>query len=217
VEVALAEQSSGVIIAPASDRHSTIEPLLERGIPVVTIDRRLRRSPVSAVLTQNAKGAEAATAERERLARSIHDSVLQVLARVRKRGAEIGGEAAELAALAGEQEVALRSLVASAPHGGDAGETADLRAVGVGIEPTHADGAGARRKKSGNEPQGRRLARPVVTEQPEDLSGLDREVDAVDGDDVAERASQAGQGELGAHRTPSTISTIASATTRAWR
>ncbi|HEV2780312.1 MAG TPA: DUF5931 domain-containing protein [Actinophytocola sp.] len=59
--------------------------------------------------------AEAANAERERLARSIHDSVLQVLARVRKRGAELGGEAAELAALAGEQEVALRSLVATGP------------------------------------------------------------------------------------------------------
>lgn len=59
--------------------------------------------------------AEAATAERERLARSIHDSVLQVLARVRRRGAELGGEAAELAKLAGAQEVALRALVSSAP------------------------------------------------------------------------------------------------------
>lgn len=58
---------------------------------------------------------EAATAERERLARSIHDSVLQVLARVRRRGAELGGEAAELAKLAGEQEIALRALVSSAP------------------------------------------------------------------------------------------------------
>jgi len=59
--------------------------------------------------------AEAATAERERLARSIHDSVLQVLARVRRRGAELGGEAAELARLAGEQEIALRALVSTAP------------------------------------------------------------------------------------------------------
>ncbi|MDT7797971.1 MAG: hypothetical protein QOI78_1404, partial [Actinomycetota bacterium] len=58
---------------------------------------------------------EAATAERERLARSIHDSVLQVLARVRKRGNEVGGEAAELAKLAGEQEIALRSLVTTEP------------------------------------------------------------------------------------------------------
>ncbi|MGW4276730.1 DUF5931 domain-containing protein, partial [Streptomyces seoulensis] len=54
---------------------------------------------------------EAATRERERLARDIHDSVLQVLAMVQRRGAVIGGEAAELGRLAGEQEVALRTLV----------------------------------------------------------------------------------------------------------
>ncbi|MDA3644623.1 DUF5931 domain-containing protein [Saccharopolyspora indica] len=60
--------------------------------------------------------AEAATAERERLARDIHDSVLQVLARVRRRGTELGGEAAELAKLAGEQEIALRALVATTPQ-----------------------------------------------------------------------------------------------------
>jgi signal transduction histidine kinase len=55
---------------------------------------------------------DAATRERERLARDIHDGVLQVLAMVRRRGAEAGGEAAELGRLAGEQEVALRALIA---------------------------------------------------------------------------------------------------------
>jgi signal transduction histidine kinase len=60
--------------------------------------------------------AEAATAERERLARSIHDSVVQVLARVRARGGQLDGEAGELARLAGEQEIALRCLF-SAPQG----------------------------------------------------------------------------------------------------
>jgi signal transduction histidine kinase len=54
---------------------------------------------------------EAAIAERERIARGIHDSVLQVLALVAARGRELGGEAAELARLAGEQESALRALV----------------------------------------------------------------------------------------------------------
>ncbi|MFH8340990.1 MacS family sensor histidine kinase [Streptomyces sp. AM6-12] len=54
---------------------------------------------------------EAATRERERLARDIHDSVLQVLAMVKRRGTALGGEAAELGRLAGEQEVALRALV----------------------------------------------------------------------------------------------------------
>lgn len=72
---------------------------------------------------------EAATAERERLARSIHDSVLQVLARVRRRGAELGGEAAELARLAGEQEIALRALVTTEPCGSSEDDTADLRSA----------------------------------------------------------------------------------------
>ncbi|MFE0461906.1 MacS family sensor histidine kinase [Kitasatospora sp. NPDC058965] len=51
---------------------------------------------------------EAATRERERLSRDIHDGVLQVLALVRRQG---GGE---LARLAGEQERALRVLMAGA-------------------------------------------------------------------------------------------------------
>ncbi|REE99541.1 MacS family sensor histidine kinase [Thermomonospora umbrina] len=56
---------------------------------------------------------EAANRERERLARRIHDSVLQVLTLVQRRGGELGGEAAELGRLAGEQEAALRSLIGS--------------------------------------------------------------------------------------------------------
>ncbi|MFJ7154735.1 MacS family sensor histidine kinase [Streptomyces sp. NPDC101118] len=56
---------------------------------------------------------EAATRERERLARDIHDGVLQVLAMVQRRGTALGGEAAELGRMAGEQEVALRTLVSS--------------------------------------------------------------------------------------------------------
>lgn len=61
---------------------------------------------------QQAAEREAATRARERLARGIHDSVLQVLALVQRRGAEIGGEAAVLGRLAGEQEAILRALVA---------------------------------------------------------------------------------------------------------
>ncbi|SFE65054.1 Signal transduction histidine kinase [Actinopolyspora alba] len=81
--------------------------------------------------------AEAATAERERLARDIHDSVLQVLARVRRRGGELGGEAAELATMAGEQETALRTLVSTGPaeRGGTSTDlAARLRAFeGTGV------------------------------------------------------------------------------------
>ncbi|WP_328668625.1 MacS family sensor histidine kinase [Streptomyces sp. NBC_00328] len=54
---------------------------------------------------------EAATRERERLARDIHDGVLQVLAMVQRRASALGGEAAELGRMAGEQEAALRTLV----------------------------------------------------------------------------------------------------------
>ncbi len=53
----------------------------------------------------------AAATERSRLARVVHDGVLQVLALVQRRGTELGGEAAELGRLAGEQEQALRSLI----------------------------------------------------------------------------------------------------------
>lgn len=58
-----------------------------------------------------AQRSAAAAAERARLARAVHDGVLQVLALVQRRGAELGGDAADLARLAGEQEVALRTLI----------------------------------------------------------------------------------------------------------
>jgi len=87
---------------------------------------------------QHAVEVEAASRERERLARDIHDSVLQVLAMVQRRGAEAGGAAAELGRLAGQQEAALRSLVASVPVGGDPAASppgdVDLRALVLPIQ-----------------------------------------------------------------------------------
>ena len=56
----------------------------------------------------------AAVAERERLARQVHDGVIQVLALVAKRGREMGSAGAELAELAGQQENALRRLISTA-------------------------------------------------------------------------------------------------------
>ncbi|MFF5175451.1 MacS family sensor histidine kinase [Micromonospora sp. NPDC000089] len=77
---------------------------------------------------QRAVQLEAAARERDRLARGIHDSVLQVLALVQRRGADLDGEAGELARLAGEQEAALRALIAGAGPGPAAG-TLDLRSL----------------------------------------------------------------------------------------
>ena len=77
---------------------------------------------------------EAASRERERLARDIHDSVLQVLAMVQRRGAEAGGAAAELGRLAGQQEAALRALV-----GSGTGESADGATPGAAGVPGSVD------------------------------------------------------------------------------
>lgn len=59
-----------------------------------------------------AERAAAAAEERTRLARAVHDGVLQVLALVQRRGAVSGDpEFVELGRLAGEQERVLRSLI----------------------------------------------------------------------------------------------------------
>ena len=58
-----------------------------------------------------AERAAAAAAERQRLARVVHDGVLQVLALVQRRGPDLGPDGVELGRLAGEQEVRLRGLV----------------------------------------------------------------------------------------------------------
>ena len=87
---------------------------------------------------QEAAQREAATRERERLARGIHDSVLQVLALVQRRGNELGGEAAQLGRLAGEQEATLRALVAG-----------DGPLVGAGDEPQVAAASTAGQARRG--------------------------------------------------------------------
>ncbi|OLT30135.1 histidine kinase [Nocardiopsis sp. CNR-923] len=81
---------------------------------------------------------EARIREREQLARSVHDSVLQVLTLVSRRGAEAGGEAAELGRMAGEQEVRLRSLFADGPV-----DDEDTRSAPAAPEPgaSHPPGA----------------------------------------------------------------------------
>jgi signal transduction histidine kinase len=84
---------------------------------------------VRAAAAERARATELAarTAERERLARAVHDGVLQVLAYVQRRGMEIGGETAELARAAGEQEQLLRNLIRGQSEATDsAGGQVDL-------------------------------------------------------------------------------------------
>ncbi|PJE98609.1 sensor histidine kinase [Streptomyces carminius] len=115
---------------------------------------------------------EAATRERERLARDIHDSVLQVLAMVQRRGAAVGGEAAELGRMAGEQEAALRSLVAGgvapgvpAPRGAavpaaaGAGVSAGAASPGAALSGT---GTGTGGDDAGADGTGTRDVRPLL-------------------------------------------------------
>lgn len=55
----------------------------------------------------------AQTVERERLARTVHDGVLQALSYIHRRGRELGGEASDLGDLAAAQEHRLRDLIAT--------------------------------------------------------------------------------------------------------
>jgi signal transduction histidine kinase len=86
----------------------------------------LRRS---AERLRRAIASEAAMAERERLARAVHDGVLQVLGYVRRQGAEVGGPAGALGSLAGEQEIALRTLLTTGPAPVDSNGHRDLAAA----------------------------------------------------------------------------------------
>lgn len=75
---------------------------------------------------------DAARNERDRLARTVHDGVLQTLAFINRRAAELGGEAARLGAMAGEQETILRTLVSQtdlAEVGRAVSGDADLRVL----------------------------------------------------------------------------------------
>ena len=97
-----------------------------------------------------AQRAAVAAEERTRLARAVHDGVLQVLAMVQRQGASAGGEWTRLGALAGEQERSLRSLIrqqdtVTAQPGGTADLAGALEALGtshpVRVEVANPGGA----------------------------------------------------------------------------
>lgn len=107
-------------------RNATIVIELAVGLVVGMAAQTARRAHAE---LEKAARLSASIEERERLSRQVHDGVIQVLALMARRGREIGGETAELAELAGEQERALRRLV----NAGDAeprdGATADIGAL----------------------------------------------------------------------------------------
>lgn len=72
--------------------------------------------------------------ERERLSRAVHDGVLQTLAYIHRRGSELGGESAELAELAADQERSLRELVSRSHASGVSRDDVDLTAGLAGLE-----------------------------------------------------------------------------------
>jgi LacI family transcriptional regulator len=55
-------RTAGVILAPASVTDTRIDALLDQGIPVVAIDRRMESALVDTVLVDNVEGARQATA-----------------------------------------------------------------------------------------------------------------------------------------------------------
>jgi signal transduction histidine kinase len=72
---------------------------------------------------------QAEVRERDRLARTVHDGVLQALSYIHRRGVDLGGEAHELGSMAADQERLLRALVSKVSNG-HVGHSGDLLARG---------------------------------------------------------------------------------------
>ena len=103
-------------------RSPTILIELSVGLAIGMAANTARRAHAE---VERAARLSAALAERERLSRHVHDGVMQVLAMVARRGREIGGETAQLAEAAGEQERALRRLLSAVDVEPDRAAAAD--------------------------------------------------------------------------------------------
>ena len=60
LDLAIAEQAAGVIIVPIHPRRTDVSPVLERGVPVVSVDQRLADRGVDCVVADNVAGARLA-------------------------------------------------------------------------------------------------------------------------------------------------------------
>lgn len=107
-------------------RNATIVIELAVGLAVGMAAQTARRAHAE---LERAARLAASLEERERLSRQVHDGAIQVLALMARRGREIGGETAQLAELAGEQERALRRLVSAGDAEPRGAATADMGAL----------------------------------------------------------------------------------------
>ncbi|MEU8814407.1 MacS family sensor histidine kinase [Actinoplanes sp. NPDC048796] len=128
IAAALAMGATDLIVRAHYDQAALTGAVLML-LAAIAVGYLVRIAEVAQERLERAVELEAATRERERLAREVHDSVLQVLALVKRRGAGLDGEAGELARLAGEQETALRSLMAGRALGDPQGAELDLMAL----------------------------------------------------------------------------------------
>jgi signal transduction histidine kinase len=110
----LAVGAAGVEVRGWLEGHTVVNGLMAilagAGVGLATMLLARAEATMKAAVEQ-----AAVATERERLARNIHDGVLQVLALTRRRAPDLGPEGAELGRLAGEQEAALRALISVAP------------------------------------------------------------------------------------------------------
>jgi signal transduction histidine kinase len=113
-------------LSPNLGRNATIVIEVAVGLAVGMAAQTARRAHTE---LERAVRLAAALEERERLSRTVHDGAIQVLALVSRRGREIGGETAELAELAGQQERALRRLVSAPDTEVAAGTLTDIGAL----------------------------------------------------------------------------------------
>jgi signal transduction histidine kinase len=107
-------------------RNATVVIELAVGLAIGMAGQTARRAHAE---LERAARLSASLEERERLSRQVHDGAIQVLALVARRGREIGGDTAQLAELAGEQERALRRLVSTGDVVPRNGAVADIAAM----------------------------------------------------------------------------------------
>ncbi|MFE9247594.1 MacS family sensor histidine kinase [Streptomyces sp. NPDC007088] len=127
------------VVQRGAPSQSTVHAVLLVCVASIAIGYVIEVARASERTLARALEIDSATRERERLARDIHDSVLQVLAMVQRRGTALGGEAAELGRLAGEQESALRALVLGRPAAPAAPATEDAEDARPGAAPGPLD------------------------------------------------------------------------------